>query len=98
MTGARSRTHGTRPVVGEWADDAACRGSDPNLFQPTRGANIAVAAALAVCSRCPVVRPCLDHAIEWSEPGIWGGTTARQRYRIRNGHEAYPHPDDDAVA
>jgi WhiB family transcriptional regulator, redox-sensing transcriptional regulator len=86
VSGARSRTHGTRPVVGEWADDAACKGASADQFFPgTRVSNAEIARRAAICHTCPVAAPCLDHAIHWHEPGIWGGTTAQQRRRIKAG-------------
>lgn len=79
-----------RPVGDlSWQDDAACRGTDPNLFNPPPQDNRAAewaAAAKAVCARCPVRTACADHAITQREPaGIWGGLTARERKEIRAG-------------
>lgn len=36
------------------------------------------------CSGCPVIQQCLQHAIENDEDGVWGGTTAKGRRRLRN--------------
>ena len=42
--------------------------------------------ALSVCAVCPVRRECLREAILNDERyGIWGGTTAEQRARLRKG-------------
>jgi WhiB family redox-sensing transcriptional regulator len=41
--------------------------------------------ALAVCHRCDVREPCLAYAIEHRAAGVWGGTSDRQRKRIRGG-------------
>jgi hypothetical protein len=35
--------------------------------------------AKEICSRCPVITQCLDHAKANGEEGIWGGTTSRER-------------------
>ncbi len=47
----------------EWRMNAACRGVDPELFFPAAEGGPArdaqVAAAKAVCARCPVRRECL---------------------------------------
>ncbi len=62
--------------------DAACLGADPNLFFPEQGSPTEqVDKALRVCTECPAEcrRACLEHAITYKEPGIWGGTTGRQR-------------------
>lgn len=65
--------------VGSWQDDAACRDVDPNLFfdETHRG------EALALCSRCPVRQPCLEHALRTQElHGVWGGTDEGERRRM----------------
>lgn len=37
-------------------------------------------AAKAVCASCPVMRDCLEYALETREPyGIWGGLTESER-------------------
>lgn len=78
------------PVMNsEWPELAACRdpGVDPEIFFPLGeigpGAG-QIAAARAVCARCPVVSQCLDWALRAGEPaGIWGGTTPDERRRLR---------------
>ena len=45
----------------------------------------AVEAAIAMCRKCPVLKQCLEYALqhpESTEYGIWGGTTPPQRRRI----------------
>lgn len=65
-----------------WRAQAACAGADPAIFFPARGAS--TEPARAICARCPVAEPCLDHALAYSERhGIWGGTTGRDRRRLR---------------
>jgi WhiB family redox-sensing transcriptional regulator len=44
------------------------------------------AKAKAVCANCPVSRPCLEMAL--ADPhieGVWGGTSDKDRRRIRKG-------------
>jgi len=61
---------------------AACRGVDVNLFFPDRGENIATAKA--VCMSCPVRAECLEFAlVEVIKVGLWGGTSERERRRLR---------------
>lgn len=71
-----------------WRDDAACLGMDPELFMAPRKAVPAV-EGLRVCLQCPVRLNCLVEAVETIDPsgddGVWGGTTVRQRQRIRTG-------------
>jgi WhiB family transcriptional regulator, redox-sensing transcriptional regulator len=72
-----------------WMEDAVCRepGVDPELFFPVSesGAGVRqVAAARAVCARCPVQRQCREWALQAGEPaGIWGGTTPEERRLLR---------------
>ena len=68
-----------------WHADAACRGCDPSLFFPGRGDNQSVQRAQAVCAACPVQDDCLTHHLP-EKYGVWGGTSERQRRRIRYQH------------
>ncbi|MER6778420.1 MULTISPECIES: WhiB family transcriptional regulator [unclassified Streptomyces] len=73
-----------------WEDDAACQQIGAIVFHPTgRGAELAeaIAAAKAICNgACPVVKQCLQAALEregtadrYSRDGIWGGLTGQER-------------------
>lgn len=76
-----------------WVQHAACRGMDPNLFQPDVGQP--ATEAKEVCNGrkatkrtpglppCPVRAECLNMAVAMNERGIWGGTTERERRAIR---------------
>ena len=67
---------------GTWTDQAACRGTDTEIFFPANADE--EAEALSICATCPVRAQCLDYAIRNRETyGIWGGTTPEQRRRIR---------------
>ena len=74
-----------------WRARAACQGVDPELFFPetTDGApdeplvRQQVAAAKAVCRRCPVSEQCLDEALERLPHGVAGGMTEHERRRAR---------------
>lgn len=65
--------------------DALCVGVDPELFFPARNAagNADTRRAKTVCFGCPARDACLEHAVIWREPGVWGGTSERQRREIR---------------
>lgn len=67
----------------DWKAAANCRGADPELFFPGRGDLDGLAAAKAVCAGCAVTGPCLAYALEHGEPGVWGGTSERERRRMR---------------
>lgn len=66
----------------DWMRHAACRGLDPDLFHPERGQT--ADRAKAVCATCPVQPECLDHAFRNGERvGVWGGTSERERRKMR---------------
>lgn len=74
--------------------DAACRTADTDLFYPPVGAPRTCTAALLICASCPQAcrDACLAYAVANNEPGIWGGTTARQRKEIRRTGRRSPRP------
>ncbi|MHB1923747.1 MAG: WhiB family transcriptional regulator [Acidimicrobiales bacterium] len=65
----------------DWTAQAACRGCPPDKFFPA--AEDPAEGAKMICRGCPVQGPCLDHALRYREAGVWGGTTERERARIR---------------
>jgi len=73
----------TNDMSSGWQADAACRDEDPELFFPVSetgpGAR-QVAAAKAVCARCPVRERCLGYAVSNAlDHGIFGGLTNGER-------------------
>lgn len=65
-----------------WQDFANCRGADPDLFFPERGAS--TRTAKGICRECSVRAECLEFAIVSSEKfGIWGALSERERRKIR---------------
>ncbi len=67
-----------------WMADALCRGMDPDLFFPERGDLNATREAKKVCATCPHQAPCLEYAlVHHEEHGVWGGTSPRDRRRLR---------------
>lgn len=76
-------------LPGPWVRRAACGGRSEleRVFFPERGDPHG--PAKAICERCPVQRECLRFALDTDQPfGIWGGTTARERARIRRRRRA----------
>lgn len=65
---------------GPWTRHANCRGVDPQLFFPERGASLA--EAKAVCADCKVRAECLEYGID-QHFGIWGGLSERERRQLR---------------
>ncbi|TXL83975.1 WhiB family transcriptional regulator [Streptomyces sp. IB2014 016-6] len=91
-------TH-TTPATGlrsiadtSWHPRGACYGMDPEeadeLFFPRPRDLCAIAEARSLCSRCPVRRDCLNHALENGiKEGTWGGLTKAER---RPWHDGLP--------
>lgn len=64
-----------------WMETAACRDVTGHTFFPTTDGQIA--AAKAVCRRCPVRGTCLETALRNGERhGVWGGLTEQERRRL----------------
>ena len=64
-----------------WRSLASCLGVDPDLFFPERGET--AKPAKAVCQGCLVREDCLEYSLtNKSDPGIWGGTSERERRKI----------------
>ena len=71
-----------------WMAAALCREVDPDIFYPGPGGDRSVfeeqSRAREVCSRCPVVEPCLDLALRFSGGyGIWAGMNGEERAAIK---------------
>ena len=65
-----------------WTTDALCAQVDPDLFYPETGAPNR--DAKQVCAGCNVRAECLAYALANRERfGVWGGTTERERRRLR---------------
>jgi WhiB family redox-sensing transcriptional regulator len=66
----------------EWIEQARCRGVDPELFFPARGAS--TTESKAICAQCPVAAECLEYSLKHGEKfGIWGAKSERERREIR---------------
>lgn len=65
-----------------WMDFSNCAGVHPDLMFPERGES--TATAKDICAACSVKEECLEYALQVPEKfGIWGGTSERERRRIR---------------
>ena len=66
-----------------WRLQAACHGTDLDVFYPERGES--AGPARQVCARCPVRQPCLEYALSNRiVHGIWGGLTERERRPLQS--------------
>jgi hypothetical protein len=61
--------------------DAACREHPEVDFFPDVGAT--ATDAKRICAGCLVRAECLEYALAGCERGIWGGTSSRDRRRLR---------------
>ncbi|MBC9820515.1 WhiB family transcriptional regulator [Terrabacter sp. MAHUQ-38] len=68
------------PVPMELLDRGAC-GGRASVFDDESE----TMPAKLLCASCPVRARCLDHALEFEEFGVWGGTTPEERDVMR-GH------------
>ena len=65
-----------------WMQQGNCHSESPEVFFPSDG--IGVIRAQQICLGCPVKAECLTHALSMHiEHGVWGGTSERQRQRMR---------------
>lgn len=69
-----------------WMLSGLCGQSDPDAWFPDKGGN--VWAAKRICARCPVLAECLAYAVEHHELGVWGGTSERERRKLRHVDQA----------
>ncbi|ALE81967.1 WhiB family transcriptional regulator [Pseudonocardia sp. HH130629-09] len=75
----------------DWQMEGACRGMDSAFFFHPEGERGPARArretrAKQVCSECPVVQQCREHALKVHEPyGIWGGLSESERDAIIRG-------------
>jgi len=65
-----------------WQEFAACKDLPTESFYPGRGST-APPVVRERCDNCPVKDACLQHALKYEGYGYWGGTTEKERIRIR---------------
>lgn len=71
-------------IPGAWVDEALCAQVDTEMFFP--GQFDSVDPAKRVCQTCPVRLECLQYALQNPDiDGVWGGTSKRERTRMRIG-------------
>jgi WhiB family transcriptional regulator, redox-sensing transcriptional regulator len=84
--GAALQVVHTLARAGEWQDQAMCKGRT-KLFFPPRAERPQARArreakAQQLCSACPVVDKCRDHARENREYGFWAGESEEDRHLL----------------
>lgn len=71
-------------MTGEWFSwmvDAACATTDPDMFTPEPGGT--TKQAKRVCRSCLSRDACLEYALTTHQIGVWGGTSTKERERMR---------------
>jgi len=61
----------------------ACEGTDTEMWFPANGNFTDEQYLKRVCASCPARTECLTYALEYGVSGIWGGTNASERKKIR---------------
>jgi len=77
----------------EWMTEADCQNLPTDIFFPKPGrlGTAHAKRAVKICRGCPVREECLAYAMSFADrslPGIWGGTTERERSQLH--HSATP--------
>lgn len=69
----------------DWREQAECRDDPtPDRWFVPPGDRYGIAAAKAICRRCPVAPECLAEAMaDPSIVGVWGGTGEGERAKLR---------------
>jgi len=71
----------------EWMERAACRGMDPDLFFPGRGAP--TNELRGVCAACSCLVECRAYSLH-ERFGFWGGMSEKERRKARAGLPVRP--------
>lgn len=70
-----------------WTGDEACLlVEDPDFFYSEFKLDIELAKD--ICIECPMMVMCREYAIKHENHGVWGGTSAKERYALRGNREA----------
>jgi WhiB family redox-sensing transcriptional regulator len=73
-----------------WMRDALCREYQHLNWIPARG-DSTFATLRAICGSCLVAERCLAYALDRPDVvGVWGGTTAKERRKLRQGRRPVP--------
>jgi WhiB family redox-sensing transcriptional regulator len=71
-----------------WMAQAQCKDVNPDYFFPEDGYGVLLAQK--ICFDCPVRLECLEYALKNNmDHGVWGGTSERERRRIRRKRRNY---------
>lgn len=65
-----------------WMEQGRCREVSPETMFPPDGAGVEIARK--ICAGCSLQARCLEYAlVNRIDHGVWGGTSERERQRIR---------------
>jgi WhiB family redox-sensing transcriptional regulator len=68
----------------EWMNRAACKGLTHKMFPVKFNDKTYIIEAKKICASCPVSKPCLEYALEFTATemhGVWAGLTHNQLAR-----------------
>ncbi|MET0786103.1 MAG: WhiB family transcriptional regulator [Paenisporosarcina sp.] len=70
----------------EWANrqDLPCLDADLLGISFYPGKGYSTRRAQDICQSCPVLETCYEYAVKFEHFGVWGGTSERERQRIRH--------------
>lgn len=77
---------------------ALCSQTDAQLFFPEKGQSDQAKTARRICNACPLIEPCREYALTVAVYGFWGGTSERERQKIRRVRGIVPEPMTDDLA
>ncbi len=91
MNGAELTPDNNLPLNTDWAQRARCTEYAGKVdFFPRTGES--AKEAKAICNLCEVKVQCLEYALQFpAMPGVWGGTSMRERRAIRHDRNRSDH-------
>jgi WhiB family redox-sensing transcriptional regulator len=70
-------------MIPRFKNKPACEGTDIEAWFPEGFSSVEYPYLKRICNGCPAKKECLAYALEYKVIGIWAGTTALDRKRMR---------------
>lgn len=86
-------------LAGEWLKQGLCVGDDAEMWIAP-GDLPTTQRLKRICAECPVKEQCLEYALDLPERetmGVWGGTSERERRKIRMFRNRRRREEDDGA-
>lgn len=68
-------------LTSQWMEEGICNYENRGLFYSLYIGE--QREAVKICQKCPIIDKCREYAITNNEIGVWGGTTEKQRRKLR---------------